>query len=100
MTTKVIMANDLLSGDVIFLSRDSKTWTKFLDQAWTSDSQQLVEQMLEVAHGLHTIIGAESIEVEKDNQGLTLTIFREHLRSQGPSVRTDLGKQAELQQAA
>ncbi len=100
MTTKVIMANDLLSGDVIFLSRDSRSWTKFLDQAWASDSEQLVEQMLAAAQDSHMIIGAEAIEVEHDHTGLALTVFREHLRSRGPSVRTDLGKQAELKQAA
>ena len=100
MTTKVIMANDLLSGDVIFLSRDSRTWTQFLDQAWASNSEQLVEQMLIDAQNSHTIIGAEAIEVEEDDYGLSLPVFREHLRSQGPSVRTDLGKQAELRQAA
>ena len=100
MTAKVIMANDLISGDVIFLSRDSKSWTKFLDQAWLSESEQLVEQILKIAQQSHLIIGAEAIEVNHDQDALSLTVFREHLRSQGPSVRTDLGKQALLRQAA
>ncbi len=100
MIKKVILANDLLNGDVIFLSRDLTTWTKFLDEAWTSGSEQLVEQMLESAQQSHLIIGAEAVEVEQDQDGLNLTVFREHLRSLGPSVRTDLGKQALHRQAA
>lgn len=94
MAEKVIMANDLISGDVIFLSRDSETWTEYLNEAWTCESEQLTEQILSLAQQSHTIIGAEAIEVERNNDGLHLTVFREHLRSQGPSVRTDLGKQA------
>ena len=84
MIAKVIMANDLLTGDVIFLSRDSRNWTGFLQEAWVGESEQLVEQMLSVVGDSHLVIDALAIDVE-DNQGnLTLKTYREQLRSQGP----------------
>ena len=99
MTAKVIMANDLLTGDVIFLSRDTRNWTKFLQQAWVGESPQLIEQMLTLANDSHLVIEALGIDVTEHNGILELKTYREQLRSQGPSVRPDLGKQA-LSQAA
>ena len=99
MITQVIMANDLLTGDVIFLSRDSCNWTEFLQEAWVGESQQLVEQMLTIVGDSHLIIDALAIDVEENQGNLELKTFRERLRSQGPSVRPDLGKQALLRVA-
>ena len=99
MKAKVIMANDLLTGDVIFLSRDSRNWTEFLHEAWVGESKQLVEQMLAIAGDSHLDIDALAVDVEENNGKLALLTYREHLRSQGPSVRPDLGKQALLQAA-
>ena len=100
MNAKVIMANDLLNGDVIFLSSDGRNWTRFLQQAWVGESDQLVEKMLAQAGSSHLIIDALAIDVEKIRGKLVLKTYREHLRSRGPSVRPDLGKQAALRQAA
>ena len=100
MKAKVIMANDLLTGDVIFLSRDSQNWTEFLHEAWVGQSDQLVEQMLGIVGDSHLVIDALAIDVEEDQGKLVLKTYREHLRSQGPSVRPDLGKQAVFQAQA
>ena len=99
MTAKVIMANDLLTGDVIFLSRDVRNWTKYLQEAWVGESQQLTEQMLELASESHLVIEALAIDVDENQGQLALKNYREQLRSLGPSVRPDLGKQALLHAA-
>lgn len=96
MTAKVIMGNDLLTGDVIFLSRDARNWTKFLHEAWVGESEQLTEQILTRAGESHLVIDALAVDVELDQDGLQLKSYREQLRSRGPSVRPDLGKQAHL----
>ena len=99
MTAKIILANDLMSGDVIFLARDTQNWTRDVEKAWIGESDQLIEQILNVAAESHLIIGAEAVEIDFEQGQFKLKDFREHLRSQGPSVRTDLGKQA-IQRAA
>ncbi len=99
MIAKVIMANDLLTGDVIFLSRDSCSWTQYLHDAWVGESEQLIEQMLTTAGNSHLVIDALAIDVEQEQGELQPKTFREQLRSQGPSVRPDLGKQALLHAA-
>lgn len=100
MNAKVIMANDLLNGDVIFLSADGSSWTRFLHEAWVSESDCMVEEMLREAGNSHLVIGALAIDVDKNQGELVLRTYREQLRSLGPSVRPDLGKQAALLHAA
>ena len=96
---KVITANDLLTGDVIFLSRDSRSWTEFLHEAWVGESRQVVEQMLTIAAESHLVVDALAVDAEENQGKLELKTYRDRLRSQGPSVRPDLGKQALLQVA-
>ena len=99
MSASVIMANDLISGDVIFLSKDTRNWVDSIDNAWVGESPQLTEQILSSVAKRNEIIGAEAIEVEHTQGQIRLIKFREQLRTLGPSVRTDLGKQA-IQKAA
>ena len=94
-TTKVITANDLLEGDVIYLTKTGE-WTRALEEAHPAVSQEQANTMLEVADAQQDkIVGAYMADVALGEDGRPQPVhFRETFRTRGPSNYFH-GKQAE-----
>jgi hypothetical protein len=73
---QVVIANRLRDGIVVFLAANGG-WVEYLDDARLADG-----------------VGAELVPVDRSGGRITPTRYRDRIRSQGPSVRRDLGKQA------
>ena len=98
MTLKVLTANLLASGEVVFLARGGR----FIDDisaalvASSKDEAKALEETGAAAKDNNVVVEPYLIDVALDEAGeVRPTKFRELLRTRGPSVRTDIGYQAE-----
>lgn len=95
---QILSASDLLAGDVVFLGPSG--WER--DHRKARVAQLPSESAALVALGqaeaaANRILDANLIDVEIDSEGCPVPLhYRERLRTLGPSVRPDLGKQANL----
>ena len=94
---KVVSANDLLVGDVVYLDRDG-AWTRNLETAAVAETPEAADHLLAVAGAQPgQVVGPYLADVAlREGAGPTLTHLRERMRERGPSNRPDLGRQAEL----
>ncbi len=101
MTTKelgkILTANRLSDGEVVFLTR-SAAWSERIDDAVLSiepQSQAALQEKGELAEAGNLVTGAYLVEAERVNGYVRATHIRERIRTLGPTVRIDLGKQVE-----
>jgi len=96
MNLKVITANHLVGGQVVFLN-DDREWTGDISQARLAGSEEETAALTAAAQAdeeINIIVSAYLIDVEQDDNGAIVPVrFRERLRLNGPSVRPDLGYQ-------
>ena len=95
MSAQVMTANRLLDGEVVFLGADG--WVERIDEATvaTTDVQaKALEALGRQATAVNEVVDAYLVEVTRTEGRLRPLKLREYLRTVGPSVRTDLGKQA------
>ncbi|MBU2936215.1 MULTISPECIES: DUF2849 domain-containing protein [Pacificibacter] len=93
-TPKIVTANALLEGDVIYLSA-SDTWVRALSDAALFDTQEVAEERLAFAAKDGFAVGAYLVDAVAGENGPEPTHFREDFRRTGPSNHNH-GKQAEL----
>ena len=95
-TPKVVTANDLLEGDVIYMSADG-SWVRALEDAKLFDDENEANDALAAAQvQAGSLVGAYLADAQKDANGNPCPVhFREAFRATGPSNHTDHGKQAE-----
>lgn len=89
---KVLTANRLLSGDVVFFASDLG-WVESLSQATVAtatDEITVLEQLADGAESQGEVIGAYLIDLDEDP--LTPRRNRERIRATGPTVRPDLAR--------
>ncbi len=91
----IVTANDLMLGDVIYLTQQGK-WTRGFEEAHVAKSAEQLETMLSVANKqAGAIVGAYGVAVELNDDGkIAPAHFREAFRKRGPSNYFH-GKQAE-----
>ncbi len=96
MTLKVLTANRLIDGEVVYLTADCgwSPWLNESDRAETPDGVAVL-----VARAAHAVDEREVVDpylmpVAADGGRLQPLSQRETIRAKGPSIRTDLGKQA------
>lgn len=97
MSPKALTANELRSGLVVFLSPDGG-WTLDLneaDLAAEADRAASLEQVGKAAVAERIVVEPYLIEIERTEDGLRPAHIRERIRTLGPTVRADLGKQAD-----
>ncbi len=95
---KVVTANRLDDGVVVYLAADD-TWVERLEQARVANGKQESEALLALAEE-HVracrVVTPYLIDVSTGEDGVLMAAScRELMRALGPSVRLDLGKQAE-----
>ncbi len=97
MTNQVISANRLDDGIVVYLTANGD-WSERLVQAQAIDGEEQGEAALDVAFGaVKTCLVVDPYLIEIDDSGAERrpTLNRELIRAKGPTVRLDLGKQAQ-----
>jgi hypothetical protein len=92
----ILTANDLVDGEVVFLTANG--WSPDHREALIAGNVEAA-QILE-AEGLaemeaNKVVDAYLVDVALGENGPQPRHFRERLRTLGPSVRADLGKQAQ-----
>lgn len=103
---QVVIANRLSDGIVVFLAAAPGSrrgeWKLRLSEASVARDDARAKELLELglaaAKEAHQVIDPYLIEVEQTEEGLRPTLYRERIRCLGPTVRTDLGKQAEARE--
>ncbi|MCF6445366.1 DUF2849 domain-containing protein [Nereida sp. MMG025] len=93
--TKVITANALLEGDVIYWTEEA-TWTRHLSKAEVFEDEAIADEQLMTASAQTDIaVGVYLADVHLENGLPQPTHFRETFRTKGPSNYAH-GKQVEL----
>ncbi len=93
-TPKVVTANHLLKGDVVY--QTATGWTRDLAQAEVlTDEADATVRLIEASQQKAEVVGAYLAEVETQSGTARPTHFREEFRARGPSNYAH-GKQEEL----
>ena len=95
---QVVIANRLHDGSVVFLAADEK-WVERIEESRMGEGPGEAEKMMRSARRAvesQSIVGPELIAVEREGDRIVPKSRRDRIRAQGPSIRSDLGKQAGL----
>lgn len=95
--TKIVTANDLKTGVALYLS-ETMGWTPRVNEAAVSKTPEEEAALLEKAkkdEHENLVINPALIEVRLEGQKIVPVQWKELIRSRGPTVRTDLGYQAD-----
>jgi hypothetical protein len=94
----ILIANDLLDGDVVF--RTATGWTRDPREALVAHDQgaaDALEFAAVAAMGRQEVIDAYLIDVDiRDGGAPVPRHFRERFKTLGPSIHPELGKQAQF----
>jgi len=101
MTATVVTANRLLDGAVVYMAPEGR-WTECLETAQVADGDEgdALLAIAERAVADRLVVTPYLIDVETDALGIRPRHIKEVIRRAGPTVRTDLGKQADTLCAA
>jgi len=92
---KVVTANDLRLGDVVYLTADDR-WTRHHHEAELIDDEAHAQmRLLHATAQKLVVVGAYLAEAERGSLGPEPVHFREAFRTRGPSNYRH-GKQADL----
>ena len=94
---KIITANHLIGGDVVFLAENG--WTPNVDRALVADDDTALaalEARATEAEAMNIVVGPYTVEVRREGSRIVPLHYREVMRTRGPTVRPDLGHQASL----
>jgi hypothetical protein len=94
---QVMTANRLRDGEVVFLT-DAGVWSEKIDEAALAQDPKAVaalEARADADVKSTHITGQYLFDAERINGKIRATHIRERIRTLGPTVRFDLGKQAE-----
>jgi hypothetical protein len=94
---KILTANRLRDGEVVFLTHSGQ-WSENIDGAVLATEPQ-AQAALEVRgkddERVNLVTGVYLFDAERRDGHVFASHIKERIRSLGPTVRTDLGKQAE-----
>jgi hypothetical protein len=94
---QVLTANRLVDGEVVFLAR-SGGWGLSIDDAALAqepDAIKALEARGREAEAANIVTGSYLFDAERRDGRVRAVHIRERIRALGPTVRPDLGKQAE-----
>lgn len=97
MTEKIVTANRLADGLVVYMN--GAGWSERIEQARIAQGDVEAAGLLAEAERpgqALEVVGPYLIEVARDGAAPRPVSHREVIRARGPSVRPDLGKQADL----
>jgi len=105
--SQVVIASRLSDGLVVFVSRGAREgaveWVRDLEAAELAEDEAGAAALLALgeadAEARHEVVDPYLIDVRRDEGQLRPTKYREAIRCLGPTIRTDLGPQAEGSEA-
>ncbi len=102
MTLKVLTANRLRDGDVVYLMAGGawSDWLEDADLAETPEAEAALAALGDQAVERRLVVDPYLMAVTRVDGGFGPVSQREIIRARGPSVRLDLGKQAGDKQAS
>ncbi len=91
-----VTANRLTDGAVVYLVSAGR-WSELLSDVTAAESKEAAEKLLGIAEkdAATKVVGPYLIDLDPASEEPEATSLRERLRAAGPSVRLDLGYQAE-----
>lgn len=93
-TPKVVTANALIEGDVVWLTEDDR-WTRTMSEAELIEDEAHAEiRLLDAQRQANIVVGAYLADARAGEDGPEPTHFREAFRTRGPSNYAH-GKQVE-----
>lgn len=95
---QILTANRLVDGDVVFLTSDDD-WSIDINEACVADDTAqaaILEDKGAKADADAHVIGCYLVDVKRVDGKIEATHYREIMRTKGPTVRSDLGKQAQI----
>jgi sulfite reductase (NADPH) hemoprotein beta-component len=98
VTSQIVTANRLSDGVVVYLAAGG-AWSERVEQARVARAEDAAAALLAFAESAEqgiVVVGPYLMEVAAENGALRPVSNREVIRARGPTVRQDLGKQAEL----
>jgi exonuclease III len=96
-TPKIVTANDLREGDVVYLTADGR-WSRFHHEAeLIEDEAHAQQRLLHATAQKLIVVGVYLADAQSGPNGPEPTHFREEFRTRGPS-NYNHGKQADLAQ--
>ena len=94
---KVVTANDLLEGDVIYFTFDGGWSRRHSEAELFEDEASANDALKRAATQVDIIVGAYLADARRGVDGMPEPVhFREAFRTRGPSNYPNHGKQAEL----
>ena len=95
---KILTANRLVDGDVVFLTSENDWSIDINDACIASDLPEAarLEAIGTKADADAHVIGCYLVDIVVNNDRIEATHYREIMRAKGPTVRSDLGKQAQI----
>ncbi|EJN00082.1 DUF2849 domain-containing protein [Phyllobacterium sp. YR531] len=97
MSVKVLTANRLTDGEAVWLGANGD-WLDHIDGALVARHAEAVAALEEAGKAAiksNLVIDVNVIDVEERGTNLYPLRLRERIRQLGPTIRLDLGKQAE-----
>jgi hypothetical protein len=100
---QIVIASHLGSGRVMFLAKGSTegsvTWGRLIETSEVAADDTRANALLALAeadaNARNEVVDPYLIDVEEEGGQLRPTKYREAIRCLGPTIRQDLGKQAE-----
>ena len=93
---KVLTANRLTDGEAVWLGHDH-TWRATIEGAAVASdkaAEETLEALGKASFARDEVLDVDLIDVELVNGEIRPLRLRERIRTAGPTIRTDLGKQA------
>ncbi|MEM7619220.1 MAG: DUF2849 domain-containing protein [Pseudomonadota bacterium] len=93
---KALSANRLKDGIVVFLTK-GKSWSEDIQDVAIAKTPEEEQALLDTGASfaaINDIVDPYLFDVEQNGSEIKAAHIREHMRTKGPSVRKDLGKQA------
>ena len=94
---QIVTANRLRDGIAVFLNRGGH-WSETIDEATLAlepQAAQALEARAKEDEKATLVTGSYLIDAERRNGRIRASHIRERMRTLGPTVRLDLGKQAD-----
>ncbi len=98
MATQVISANRLGDGLVVYMT-DGSGWSERIADAHAVTDKEAGEAAMAAARAAEVarlVVEPYLIDIDESGGERRPTRYRELIRAKGPTVRPDIGKQAEL----
>ncbi len=85
-TKRIVSANDLLDGDVVYLTPGG-SWSRSLQDAAVADDDLAANALLDIANRQpEAVVGPYLVSISQSSGSVLPGLVREQLRNDGPSV--------------